>query len=583
MKRYYLISLIVFGFVLSLFAQETVLVKIDDIYPRDLVVEGFRLPQKTKIEINATGLHQESGKRKYILGTCWILSTENRQVIWQFPPNSYHGGRSKPETRKEEIELPAGSYEVYYSSYPYLNVRYDWDDRYRHKEHGFFGNLFEWLFGDHRGWDNYRFDRADLRDFQIIVKGNGQSLTREQVFDNLEKIQEKAFINLQGTWDDEYLYQGFQVNKPVSLHIYAIGELRDDGQYDFGWIINTESRDRVWEMKYENTAAAGGSRKNRQIDEKINLEPGKYAVYYVTDDSHSPRAWNTAPPQDPYFWGITLTVDGDLDAIAEMDYDPLNKQREIVSIIRMRDDQYESAGFTLKKPMPVQIYAIGEGRRKEMFDYGWIIDATTREKVWQMNYRNTTQAGGAEKNRLFDGLVELPAGSYIVSFVTDGSHSFRHWNASPPMNPEYWGITVLIPSGEETENIVTGYEEAEDPNRLVGITRVRNHEYIQEGFVLDEDTDVRIYALGEGIRGEMYDYAWIEDVETGRVVWEMTYRMTDHAGGARKNRYYNDVISLKKGNYRVVYESDDSHSFNSWNDSPPFDPANWGIIVTKAI
>jgi hypothetical protein len=79
----------------------------------------------------------------------------------------------------------------------------------------------------------------------------------------------------------------------------------------------------------------------------------------------------------------------------------------------------------------------------------------------------------------------------------------------------------------------------------------------------------------------MYDYAWIED-DRGRVVWEMTYRKTDHAGGARKNRIFNDTISLDAGEYAVYYESDGSHSFKGWNAKPPSDRWNWGVTIRMA-
>ena len=51
-------------------------------------------------------------------------------------------------------------------------------------------------------------------------------------------------------------------------------------------------------------------------------------------------------------------------------------------------------------------------------------------------------AGGATKNRRFDGVIRLPAGSYVLRYETDGSHSFGDWNAAPPDDPESWGITV---------------------------------------------------------------------------------------------------------------------------------------------
>ena len=52
-------------------------------------------------------------------------------------------------------------------------------------------------------------------------------------------------------------------------------------------------------------------------------------------------------------------------------------------------------------------------------------------------------AGGAAKNRRFDGTITLPAGEYILKFESDGSHSFGDWNADPPDNPEAWGITIF--------------------------------------------------------------------------------------------------------------------------------------------
>ena len=32
---------------------------------------------------------------------------------------------------------------------------------------------------------------------------------------------------------------------------------------------------------------------------------------------------------------------------------------------------------------------------------------------------------------------------------------------------------------------------------------------------------MRIFAIGEGQAGEMFDYGWIEDVDKGSRVWEM--------------------------------------------------------------
>ena len=61
----------------------------------------------------------------------------------------------------------------------------------------------------------------------------------------------------------------------------------------------------------------------------------------------------------------------------------------------------------------------------------------------------------------------------------------------------------------------------------------------------------------------------------------MEYRDSEHGGGANKNREFNYSMTLKKGTYRVYYESDGSHSYRRWNADPPRNQELWGITVLK--
>jgi hypothetical protein len=92
---------------------------------------------------------------------------------------------------------------------------------------------------------------------------------------------------------------------------------------------------------------------------------------------------------------------------------------------------------------------------------------------------------------------------------------------------------------------------------------------------------VRIVAVGEGVQPEMVDYGWIEDVRSGRTVWEMTWRNTHHAGGAHKNRMFNDVIRLEAGEYEAFFVTDDSHAWGRFNQPQPDDPTLWGITISE--
>lgn len=124
------------------------------------------------------------------------------------------------------------------------------------------------------------------------------------------------------------------------------------------------------------------------------------------------------------------------------------------------------------------------------------------------------------------------------------------------------------------------------PNDLVKlpviaqIAQVLDNEDKSVTFSLATSQSVRIFAIGEGQGGEMFDYGWIEDVDKGSRVWEMQEGKTEHAGGAGKNRKIDVVITLPAGNYKLRYKSDDSHSFDHWNSLPP-DINFWGVAVYK--
>jgi CubicO group peptidase (beta-lactamase class C family) len=115
---------------------------------------------------------------------------------------------------------------------------------------------------------------------------------------------------------------------------------------------------------------------------------------------------------------------------------------------------------------------------------------------------------------------------------------------------------------------------------IAQIVQVLDKEDKTMAFSLAKSQDVRIFAIGEGTPGEMFDYGWIEDADKGSRVWEMQEPKTAHAGGAGKNRKVDVVITLPAGNYKLRYKSDDSHAFDHWNSLPP-DINFWGIAVYK--
>jgi CubicO group peptidase (beta-lactamase class C family) len=113
---------------------------------------------------------------------------------------------------------------------------------------------------------------------------------------------------------------------------------------------------------------------------------------------------------------------------------------------------------------------------------------------------------------------------------------------------------------------------------IAEIIRVKDDEDKTVEFSLPRTQSVRIFAIGEGQGGAMFDYGWIESLENGKPVWEMKVLSTEPAGGAGKNLKVDTVITLPAGKYKLRYKSDDSHSFDNWNSLPP-EINFWGIAL----
>jgi len=573
---------------ISIFAQETVLTELRDFIPEELKYAGFKIDTQQEIKIEVAGMEPDLLYRDATMSHAWILNSSTREVVWNLQKAEEIDNKGDLTTFEDAVNLEAGTYEVYYSTFlfdsdpspSYWGRHYHW----KYDRKGFFSRLFSEIFDDEDDWERERLEWDLFDEFYIKISGTGKALTKNDIESLVLNENDKNLVNLGQLKNDFYQKFYLKVDKEVKLNVYALGEADRDGEYDFGKIVNFDTREKVWELDYRNSDHAGGAFKNRVTKETIDLKPGEYSVLYVTDDSHAFRRWNMHPPYDPLKWGLSLSLENAADKqfvkISEME--EMTEKNKIIDITEMRDGEYESKGFTLKKAIDLHIYAIGEGRDGDMFDFARIVDANTRKEVWRMDYYDTESAGGADKNRMIDDIIHFEPGNYIVYYLTDDSHSYRDWNSTPPYDQKHWGITIYAKDDNYNEGDVVEYIMEEDENILIRLTRIGDHEKKRQSFDLKEDGKVQIYAIGEGTHGDMYDYAWIENSETGKVVWEMTYRKTERAGGARKNRLFDDTVYLEEGEYDVYYRTDDSHSFEEWNDSPPYDPESWGITIYSA-
>ncbi len=585
-----IIALMLFS-ALTAFSGEHTVIQIKDFSNEEVKCAGFSLSSETSIHVYALGGGNDkrmSFDNSSMYAYAWIINADSRKAVWVMDRDNSHRQKSD-RLFDDEVTLPRGNYEVYFTAYAFssstwsssyhINIdrRKNGDKQTTGKKRGFF-DWFEGWFGEdsEKEWTR----RATNWGVELRVNDNNKTFTAFTAPKDIPNIVYRAFK----LGENEHIKQGFTISKPIPLRIYALGEIDNDGNLaDYGWIVNSKTRQRVWEMKRNNVRHAGGGEKNVRFDDVIAFNPGMYVLYYNTDDSHSFLDWNAAPPDDPYNYGVSLIATNEKDK-AEFAKSEIKENTNIIAeIARVGNDQTQSKNFTLKKNSLVRVYAFGErsGSKRQMADYGWIINAKTREKIWTMDASKTEPGGGADKNRMVDEVITLPKGSYIVFYQTDDSHAYNDWNDSPPFDPEHWGITLTGEGDDFNMNDVDKNISTKETGVIAQIIHVGDNANQTETFRIDKPTKVRVYAIGEGQNREMYDYGWIENAKNSDVVWEMTYSMTFHAGGGRKNRIVNTTILLDKGEYKLRYQSDDSHSFNDWNTDPPDDPSMWGITIYK--
>jgi len=585
-------GLLTAGLVLARAGEKSV-ATLKDFSQVEMKQAGIDLRQAATLHIKARGAGGSYGwsyKSDLMFAYGWIINADTRALVWEMTSaNTAKAGEDREFDGT--IALEPGSYEVYFAATTFAyhsaltHISVNVDHRSQplfgpgdSKERHFFSWLTDWWTDDITdAWNRrstswgieLRVDDGVARDLSTFAP---------------PKVSPAVVLKATGMGDNEAVRRGFTLSAPTVLTIRALGEGQPGAECaDCGWIVDSKTRERVWDLGWRDGKSAGGARKNLMAESEVRLDKGTYVLYVITDGSHSCADWNAAPPYDPLSWGVTISVNEERDRKNVLPDQYREDQNIIVSMTKVRDSEPRSEGFTLKEDMKVRVYAFGErsNSRRTMADYGTIIDAKTRQRVWTMDVDRTRHAGGASKNRFIDEVVSLPKGSYVVNYVTDDSHAYDDWNDDPPFDPEHYGITIAGAEDTFSSTLVTTYVEEKDKNVIAQIIRVGVDADRSERFTLERTTRIRVYAIGEGQNREMFDYGWIEDARTGTVVWEMTYGMTFHAGGGRKNRMVNTNVVLEKGEYLLRYRTDDSHAWGDWNVDPPDDRDYWGIALYR--
>jgi hypothetical protein len=294
----------------------------------------------------------------------------------------------------------------------------------------------------------------------MLIAGPKESV-RE--FDPWETSE--PYVSLLAVGNDQTRSVSIDVVRPVRVAVDAMGEIWDGGQkFDYAW-IESEDRTRVWEMDPARTRPAGGDRTNRREVAFVDLQPGRYVVYYQTDGSHAYGDFTRLEPTHPERWGVALfplePLAADSSAVRVLEESPVIPPavdpseplpvpspippvagETLFSAVGLGNDQEQTGEFVLSRTTRIRIIALGEIARQGRYDFGWI-ESENGDYVWEMTLGNTESAGGDDRNRRFDSVVPLPAGRYRAHFRTDFSHAFGDFGDGAPRDPSSWGMTIV--------------------------------------------------------------------------------------------------------------------------------------------
>ena len=560
-------------------------VAFSDLEARQLRQATIELTQPARLAIDATGsVARAHGRRDAELAAyAWVVRRGSGDVVWRMQAADAKIEHGTLAQVQDTLSLPAGRYDVYFTAYGN-----SFQDRHAR-------SLLRRVIDPDQHWQN------DQRDWQVVVQPAGEAAAvralapRELDAEAAAPGQLWSCAPMRNHAKADYM---FEVTRPVEVEVYAIGEI---GRHpmDYGWIENAATGERIWEMTRDNTRPAGGVEENRMVRETLRLMPGIYQAAYTTDPGHAFDAWRANPPWDPRGWGLTLTLTDPLQSAYVSPFDPWKERAPLVRLDRVGSDAHHTVQFKVEEPLQVMVHSVGEIVGSDRYDYGWLENDRTEEKVWEMSAKASHHAGGARKNQAETAFLNLTPGTYTLHYQTDGSHAFGDWNSAEPSHPERWGV-ALFPIGaspgaadvavlqerriDEAKQGIPAPPAAPVPppgssKVLVQKTRVGNDAHVEIPFELDRRTSLRIVALGEITLRERYDYGEIKHAGTGETAWEMSWQNTVAAGGDDRNRRFDGLVTLDAGAYVLRYFSDATHAYGNFGKHAPDQADNWGIAL----
>ena len=548
-------------------------VTLADMDTRELLTRHFEVLTPTTIVVDGEVSFEDDRAGSDLAVLAWILDRSSGDLVWRTTVDNVtrEGVRAAVH---DSLQLDAGNYTVHYSTYGPDNASYRGGSAFGLKPH----------------WTNYESywhldlsapdGTVDLDNRFVTASASGASLFRVALDDR--RSEQSAMFFAEGQ---------------SSVHIHG-GITRCAARCDEIFIKSIPSGVVQWTADEVDVTPAGGSRINQWIDTEVSLPEGAYEIDF--EPGSHPGRWSENPPWRPESFVFTLEP-GAQGTVRPLD--PWALSEPLVDQSGLGDDELVETRLVLQDSLDVILFAMGEmNSSSQRYDWGWIERESDGERIWQMEYDQTTPAGGGSKNRQTRAILTLAPGSYLVAFETDGSHSVDGFNSSRPNHPERWGLAIFpLNPGDVDESRIQVEElerarpmpEPETPSGsalsgiaaerfLVRMTSIGNSADRADTFQLSDSTDVVVMALGELTESSRYDWGWIESEDGGEIIWEMNWNNTTWAGGDESYRSARVELTLPPGRYRARFQTDGSVAYGGFGSDYPDNPEDWGIAIFRA-
>ncbi|MDT7857846.1 hypothetical protein RQM47_14440 [Rubrivirga sp. S365] len=237
-------------------------------------------------------------------------------------------------------------------------------------------------------------------------------------------LPEVAAIRCAGPDDGSTLV--FTLDAPADVLVVTVGEVVGGSRYDWG-ALDREAPgggwNEVWEMPRSDLEPAGGADRNRQATAALSLDTGTYRLRYETDASHDCQSgFRGEGGPRAELWGVVLyALDPAFDpALVGRPAPPPEVETVLAEAIAGEGGAEQAVPFTLEVDAALAVAGAGVFMSDVLVETGWIVDEDGR-RVWEMTRDNTDPVGGSPVFRQFRGVVDLPAGAYVLHHQADAT------------------------------------------------------------------------------------------------------------------------------------------------------------------